>query len=76
MPRYTFAEVAIKPSKTGICPGCGKKASRSKKFFQTLNPFNRRVNGTPNSRAEILGEIEAQAREWRSEPTYHQKCED
>lgn len=73
--RMTFNEVAVNPSKSGICPVCGKKATRSAKFFQTLNPFNTNDDGSVKTRAQIYDELAIKVAEWKTKPTFHAKCE-
>ena len=73
--RMTFNEVAVNPSKSGICPVCGKKATRSAKFFQTLNPFNTNDDGSLKTRAQIYDELAVKVAEWKTKPTFHAKCE-
>ncbi len=65
----TFDEVAVRATKSGICPACGKRATRSMKFWQTINPWNRKT------REQILREERKKADKWRREPVYHAKCE-
>lgn len=73
--RVTFEEVSITGTKSGICPRCGKKVSRHKKFYQTLNPFNLGPGGLPKSRSEIAVELTVEREKWWAEQVYHQKCE-
>jgi hypothetical protein len=58
MPRIVFEEVALTAAKTVN----GKR--RQKKFYQTLNPFNKNKNGVPKTRGEILDELRNQIEEW------------
>lgn len=71
----SFNEVKIYGTKSGICPVCKKPAKRQKKFFQTLNPFNKNKNGLPKNREEILKELAIKENQWKKEPVYHAKCE-
>lgn len=73
--RTTFEEVKHQAKKAGICPVCGKKASRQHTFMQTLNPFNKDAQGQVKDRRKILDELYARAKEWKLEPTYHVNCE-
>ena len=74
--KVNFQVVELKFSKSGICPACGKSAIRTKKFFQTLNPFNKNDDGSVKTRDQIMVELSAQASKYRSETIYHAKCED
>lgn len=71
--RYTFNEVAIKATRKWI-DADGKKRQQTRKFLQTLNPFNRNAKGDPKSRDEIMTELIAERDAWLStkEPTHEQ----
>lgn len=73
--RVVFQEVVLAFRKSGVCPGCGGKATRTKKFSQTLNPFNKNSKGAVKTEAEIKGELVSAGHKWRMEPVYHVKCE-
>lgn len=73
----TYQEVAITPERSGTCSKCGKPCRRKKKFFQTLNPFNKNAKGEIKTANEIRAELTEQFREWaKSTPLCHVKCED
>jgi hypothetical protein len=74
--KITFNEVGIQGTKRGTCPRCGKKASRSKKFFQTRNPFNTNSEGFVKTQDEILVECREELLEWKKQPVFHAKCEE
>mgnify|MGYP000017638098 CR=1 FL=1 len=40
---------------------------RQKKFWQTLNPFNKNESGSPKTREEILVELQVDANNWKQE---------
>lgn len=42
----------------------GKKRQQTKKFFQTLNPFNLNKDGTAKTRDDIRKEITAERDKW------------
>ena len=65
--RVQFEEVSIRAEKT-IIDENGKKRKRKKKFYQTLNPFNVRANGSVKSRDFIILELREQASKWAKEP--------
>lgn len=73
--RVNFQVVEIKFSKSGICPVCGKIASRTKKFFQTLNPFNKNDDGSIKNVAQIKSELVAKGNDWKIHPVLHARCE-
>lgn len=74
--RHTFDEVKLSVKATAPCGKCGKKCSRSKKFWQTLNPFNTNADGSIKTRDQIMVELQAQAAQYRTQTIYHEKCED
>lgn len=76
MPTIRFPKIERSFRKTGICPACGKKASRSKVAWATVNPFNldpsTRLPRTPE---QVLECVRAEGRAWEAEPVYHARCE-
>lgn len=74
MPIYYFEEVKRIASKSGICTVCGKQATLSEKFTQTINPFNKNEKGLQKTRDEIVSELVLEMAEWRALPVIHRKC--
>ena len=62
--RTDFQEIETRRTKTGPCPNCGKRRTRTKRFWQTENPWNRNADGSVKSRAEIWESVNAEADEW------------
>lgn len=62
--RYTFEEVAIKATRKWVDPETGKKRQETRKFSQTINPYNTNADGSRKTRDQIKAEINAQAKEW------------
>lgn len=73
--RYNYEEVSITRKKSGICPVCEKRCSRSRKFYQTLSPFNKTKDNNIKTRAQIYVEIDIEAADWMKLPVKHVKCE-
>ena len=73
--KYVFNEVHIFAARRGKCAACGKLCQRRRKFWQTLNPFNRNADGFPKDRDDIMSELTQQAKAWENEPLYHAGCE-
>ncbi len=71
-----FKEVGIHVEKSGICPSCGKRASRQQYIYQTLSPFNKNSDGTMKSSQDIQKENTEKYKLWKKEPVYHAKCEE
>jgi hypothetical protein len=63
MTRVKFAEVSLKATFRWRTAD-GKARQRTKKFWQTLNPFNIGKNGEPKNRYEIMDELQVQKRLW------------
>lgn len=64
MTRIHFDEVSIKRTFRWRDPVTGKARQETKKFWQTVNPFNKGADGFPKTRGEIMSELEQQARLW------------
>lgn len=72
MTRYVFNEVAVKAVKRWKDPVNGKPRQETRKFFQTINPFNKNADGTPKTRDQIMVEIKRQRDEWLAVPPQHE----
>lgn len=68
--RIVFEQVSIKANKAVKCAGgCGRRITRTKKFMQTLNPFNKRkTDGQVKTREDIYPELQAEAAKWKEQP--------
>lgn len=75
MAHVNFQEVSITAEKQGKCSCCNKSCKVKKKFYQTLNPFNRNADGAVKSTQEIISEISAERESWMRQPPMHKKCE-
>lgn len=64
MTRVHFAEVSIKRTFRWRDPETGKTRQETKKFWQTISPFNMGADGSPKTRGQIMFELEQQARLW------------
>lgn len=76
MPTYTFTGPTRKAVRKGSCPACGKPATRSATFANTVSPFNKRSDGTPKTWAEVAADVKAEAEAWDppAELFEHDKC--
>lgn len=59
-----FEEVSFTATKAGKCPSCGKRVTRSQKFWGTINPFNKNSDGTIKTRQQIKVELHEEAAAW------------
>jgi len=63
MTRYVFQEVSVK----GVFrwkDADGKPRQETRKFMQTINPFNKNARGQPKSHSEIMAEIRSERDLW------------
>lgn len=67
--KVVFPEVSIHVDKQGKCEHCGLSVQRTKKFWQTINPWNQK---TPD---QIKSQLREEASKWKAEPIFHAKCE-
>ena len=58
-----FGEIGLTGRKAFKC-ACGRRVRRSRRFYQTLNPWNKNAAGAPKSQAEILAECREQFVAW------------
>ena len=63
--RHVFTEVSL----TAVFrwKENGKRRQTSRKFFQTINPFNTKPDGTLKTRSDIMAELEQQRDAWMAE---------
>ncbi len=61
--RLNFEEVSIKATRRWTDEN-GKKRQQTRKFFQTINPFNKGADGLPKSRDQIMSELQAEKAAW------------
>jgi hypothetical protein len=70
-----FAEIGMTYESNFVCNSCGKRRSRSKKFYQTLNPFNRDKDGNPKTPEQIRCEVNMEADDWLKKTKTCRTCE-
>lgn len=79
MARYVFEEVEFRSRYTFHCYYCQKRLVRSKRFWQTINPFNVHkagpLKGSAKDRSEILAELRVEASEWHKSDLLCAPCE-
>lgn len=73
MTRITFGQITIYGEKSGKC-ACGKRRKRHRRFYQTINPFNKNAQGAPKSADEIRAELRATRDAWMQEPIACEAC--
>jgi len=75
MRTINYSKIGFVCKKSGICPICKKRATRSKEFYQTINPYNKNKDGTVKDGGDIMEEENIKADRWKELPVYHAKCE-
>lgn len=75
MTHYVFEKVKLYGRKRVPCaePGCPRKLTRTKVFWQTLNPFNKNPDGTVRTEQDILIALDGKRTTWLTEPEW---CKD
>ncbi|MGS2805361.1 hypothetical protein [Nocardia sp. MW-W600-9] len=64
MPTYTFPPISVTRKKSGKCPVCGKRVTRSRTFMQTVNPWNKNTDGTTRTHTEVGTAVRDEANAW------------
>ena len=75
MSRYVWESVVLVVRRSGKCPNCGKRRQRSKRFEQTVNPWNKNPDGTVRTRAEVVEAVRAEAAAWKPDFTCFTCCD-
>ncbi len=73
---YKFDVVSIRSIKKDKCPKCFKRVTRSRRFEQTINPFNKNKEGSIKTRSEIYAELNEEAKNWMPDFTCKNCAED
>ncbi len=68
-----FKEVRIQGSKSGKCR-CGNRRTRRETFWQTLNPYNKKKDGTEKSYEDILVELKKEREKWLKVSIHCEAC--
>ena len=63
MVTYVFREVSVKAVYKWV-DATGKRRQKTKKFSQTLNPFNRNMDGSLKSPSDILKAVNEEKAAW------------
>jgi hypothetical protein len=66
--KVTFEEIALKAVKRWKDPVTGKPRQQTRKFFQTVNPWNKTVDGVIKTPDMIRTQIKAERDAWLKEP--------
>lgn len=61
--RITFEEVAVIATKRWT-DETGKRRQQTRRFYQTISPFNKNKDGTVKTREQINAEIKAERDAW------------
>lgn len=71
---FEFEVVPFRATKIVKCSGCGKRLRRAMTFDQTINPYNRLLNGQVKNREDILAELRLEAAVWMNLGEFCGKC--
>lgn len=63
MTTYRFQEVSLRGTRHWK-DAAGKRHQETRRFFQTVNPFNKNADGTEKTRPQILDELRAERDAW------------
>lgn len=74
MTTYHFDGPRVQATKNLPCPWCGRKVRRQRTFQHTVNPFNRRDDGTPKTWDEVRQDVLAEVEAWKAVPEPHTAC--
>lgn len=72
---YRYEEIKHTEKRKLSCRNCDKTFTRQTTFTQTINPWNKNVEGEPKTRSEIWTELEEQGKQWEPEDICT-KCKD
>lgn len=75
MPTYTFPPISLTAKRTGKCPVCGKRVTRSRTITHTVNPWNKNPDGTVRTHTEVGEAVRDEANAWVPDFT-HTACEE
>jgi hypothetical protein len=73
--RITFEKVTVRGQRRGECAVCGKTRTRSRTFWQTISPFNKK-RGKQKTREQITAELDKELAKWLREPFICASCEE
>jgi hypothetical protein len=63
--RVHFNEISVKGVKRWVDEN-GKKRQKTRKFYQTVNPFNKDADGNVKTPSQIIAEITSERDAWLS----------
>ena len=61
---HRYVRISAHRTRSGKCPSCGKRRTRSKTFTSTVNPFSRNEDGTIKTPREVRLDLNAKASRW------------
>lgn len=71
-----YEKIGFLRLKIGKCRVCGFNCVEKKRFYQTLNPHNKKINGELKTVKDILEEEELNYSVWNNEPIKCNKCKE
>jgi hypothetical protein len=70
---YKFQVVKYAAKKSGKCPVCDKRVTRSRTFESTINPYNKNSDGSVKNFKQVYADVKRLADEWQPDFT-HEAC--
>ena len=64
MARINFDEVGFRVKKYFKDPDTGKRRQETRRFYQTLNPFNKNSDGSVKNHDQIMTELNEECKKW------------
>lgn len=66
MPVVRFESVNLTGFKQGKCADCDKRTKRTKRFTQTINPYNRNPDGSVKTRDQVYESVRSEIDRWKA----------
>lgn len=71
---HRFDGPTVQARKRVNCENCGRVVRRARTFQHTVNPFNKRDDGTPKTWDEVREDVKAEAEAWKQRPERCSAC--
>ena len=63
--RHTFQKIVVNAVRSGKCEKCGKRWRKQKKFWHSVNPFNKNEDGSQKSPKQVHADVVDEANAWQ-----------
>jgi len=65
---HKYTGPSVQAVRRAPCRICGQRMTKRRTFSATVNPFNKRADGTPKTFTEVLADVQNQADAWQPDP--------